>query len=108
MDGSLPFTNTNYERIDASVMLEEEQHNIDRYLPVKIGQFLLARYLVVGKLGYDMISTTWLARDFRQESSTALQGRQAHISIAYRERMLSSRSLLQSVSLHGNSQRLKY
>lgn len=38
-------------------------YNADTYYPVQIGEVLNSRYQVVGKLGYGVTSTVWLARD---------------------------------------------
>jgi hypothetical protein len=36
-----------------------------RYHPVRIGDIFQDRYQIVGKLGYGVSSTVWLARDLR-------------------------------------------
>jgi hypothetical protein len=52
--------------IPASEKVEEEAipgYVATRYYPVRIGQILQNRYQVVGKLGFGITSTVWLARD---------------------------------------------
>jgi hypothetical protein len=49
-----------------SLKIEEEtlpDYLAERFYPVRIGEVLASRYQVVGKLGYGMTSTVWLARD---------------------------------------------
>lgn len=46
--------------------MEEENfpfYQPTRYYPVHIGEILASRYQVVGKLGFGVTSTAWLARD---------------------------------------------
>ena len=60
------FTNTNYEIVDASEKLEEETYSdyqTGKYCPVRIGDVFASKYQVVGKLGYGVSSTVWLARN---------------------------------------------
>ena len=52
--------------IPANEKVEEESvpgYVATRYYPVKIGQIFRNRYQVVGKLGFGITSTVWLARD---------------------------------------------
>ena len=52
--------------IKDNVALEEKQFSeFSRglYYPVSIGEVLSSRYQVVGKLGFGVTSTVWLARD---------------------------------------------
>ena len=65
---SLPirFQNTKYEVIGAAQKLEEEHYddyNTGKYYPACIGDVLAFKYQVVGKLGFGVSSTVWLARD---------------------------------------------
>ncbi|KAG6223538.1 hypothetical protein E4U26_004461 [Claviceps purpurea] len=49
-----------------TVNIEEEtfpDHVASQFYPVKIGDIFRARYQIVGKLGYGVTSTVWLARD---------------------------------------------
>lgn len=64
------FSNPHFERIVASQLIEEETfpyYVADRYYPVRIGELLGSalgsRYQIVGKLGFGVTSTVWLARD---------------------------------------------
>ena len=60
------FTNTNYEIVGASTKLEEETYSdyeTGKYCPVRIGDVFTSKYQVVGKLGYGVSSTVWLARN---------------------------------------------
>jgi hypothetical protein len=60
------FSNPRFERIVASQLIEEEtfpDYLADRYYPVRIGELLGSRYQIVGKLGFGVTSTVWLARD---------------------------------------------
>lgn len=69
--GSLKFPVTfptaGWEIIPADEKVEEQQmpdflqQNV--YLPVTIGDILLSRYQVVGKLGWGTTSTVWLVHD---------------------------------------------
>ena len=64
----LGFDNANFETLRASQVFEEERYNNfskGRYYPVQIGQVLDMRYQVVGKLGFGLGSTVWLARDLQ-------------------------------------------
>jgi serine/threonine-protein kinase SRPK3 len=59
-------SNPHFERIGASQLIEEEtlpDYLAERYYPVRIGELLESRYQVVGKLGFGVTSTVWLARD---------------------------------------------
>lgn len=52
--------------IPAEERVEEETipgYVAARYYPVRIGEILGRRYQVVGKLGFGVTSTVWLARD---------------------------------------------
>lgn len=61
-----PFPTSGFELIDPSEPIEEEtlpEYKADLYYPVYIGQVFHDRYQMVGKLGYGVTSTIWLARD---------------------------------------------
>jgi len=54
--------------IPTSEKVEEETipgYVTTRYYPVRIGQVFRNRYQVVGKLGFGITSTVWLARDLK-------------------------------------------
>ena len=64
----LAFPSDGFARISADVKVEEETtpgYVASRYYPVRIGEILHGNYQVVGKLGYGITSTVWLARDLR-------------------------------------------
>ncbi|KAG6873987.1 hypothetical protein C0995_007943 [Termitomyces sp. Mi166 len=63
------FSNTDFQWIDPSELVEEETlpgYARHRYYPVRIGEVFVSRYQVVGKLGFGMASTVWLARDLKE------------------------------------------
>jgi hypothetical protein len=60
------FSNPRFQVLPESLKIEEEtlpDYLAERFYPVRIGEVLASRYQVVGKLGYGMTSTVWLARD---------------------------------------------
>lgn len=60
------FPSHGYQTIPSDYKLEEEtlpDYLPQRFYPVRIGEVLNSRYQVVGKLGYGVTSTVWLARD---------------------------------------------
>ncbi|KAL8971741.1 MAG: hypothetical protein Q9197_003115 [Variospora fuerteventurae] len=60
------FTNSNFKILPSDQQIEEEAYdNITkgRYYPVRIGDVIKERYQVVGKLGYGLGSTVWLANE---------------------------------------------
>lgn len=62
----LRFPTSGYEVIRSSQILEEErfeEFKKGHYYPVNIGDVLVSRYQVLGKLGFGTTSTVWLARD---------------------------------------------
>lgn len=62
----LVFPKEGIPSIPASEKVEEEDipgYNATRYYPARIGQIFQNRYQVVGKLGFGISSTVWLARD---------------------------------------------
>lgn len=66
----LKFSNPNFIRIATNQKIEEEtfpDYVASRYYPVRIGDVFRDRYQVVGKLGYGVSSTVWLARDMRYD-----------------------------------------
>ncbi|TKA44515.1 hypothetical protein B0A49_12729, partial [Cryomyces minteri] len=55
-----------YEVVGGAQKLEEEafeDYQTGKYYPVRIGDVLASKYQVVGKLGFGVSSTVWLARD---------------------------------------------
>jgi hypothetical protein len=70
------FSNPHFERIGASQLIEEEifpDYLAERYYPVRIGELLESRYQIVGKLGYGVTSTVWLARDLASRRHVSLK-----------------------------------
>ncbi|KAK2790212.1 hypothetical protein FQN52_005707 [Onygenales sp. PD_12] len=60
------FPTSGFKVIDCSQPIEEERlpdYQADIYYPAHIGQVFNNRYQIVGKLGYGVTSTVWLARD---------------------------------------------
>lgn len=60
------FPKSGFQTINASIILEEErfeQFKKGCYYPVNIGDVLGSKYQVIGKLGFGVTSTVWLARD---------------------------------------------
>ncbi|PGH32834.1 CMGC/SRPK protein kinase [[Emmonsia] crescens] len=60
------FPTSGFEVIDHSELMEEEKlpgYMSELYYPAYIGQVFNSRYRIVGKLGYGVTSTVWLARD---------------------------------------------
>jgi len=71
----LSFTNSNFREIPRGEKLEEEcfpDYVASRYYPVRIGQTFRDRYQIVGKMGYGVSSTVWLARDLEYRSPSNL------------------------------------
>ncbi|KAJ6114575.1 CMGC/SRPK protein kinase [Penicillium sp. IBT 16267x] len=71
-----PAATTGFEIIDDSVVLEEEKfdHFLDGlFYPVNIGDVLNDRYTIIGKLGYGLTSTVWLAGDLKEDCTVALK-----------------------------------
>lgn len=64
----LQFPTTGYEVVNQSVLLEEEKFNDYKkgiYYPVNIGDIFALKYQVLGKLGFGVTSTVWLACDLQ-------------------------------------------
>lgn len=62
----LRFPTTGFEVIGKEYLLEEEQlkgFQEGWYYPVNIGEVFLCKYQVLGKLGFGVTSTVWLARN---------------------------------------------
>ncbi|KAF7629650.1 hypothetical protein AFLA_013359 [Aspergillus flavus NRRL3357] len=72
----LNFSNPNFGRISANQIVEEEtlpDYIASRYYPTRIGEIIMDRYQVIGKLGYGTTSTVWLARDMNCRSYVTLK-----------------------------------
>ena len=64
----LRFSNSNFKVLPLDQRIEEEAHDSiskGRYYPVRIGDVVECKYQIVGKLGYGLGSTVWLANEFR-------------------------------------------
>lgn len=61
------FPNKDFENVEEPLLQEEamEGFSSGEYYPMVIGDVLDSRYQVVGKLGFGVSSTVWLARDMR-------------------------------------------
>lgn len=64
----LRFPTTGFDLIGDAQALEEEQLDGFKkgiYYPVNIGDVFASKYQVLGKLGYGVTSTVWLARNLQ-------------------------------------------
>ncbi|KAJ5623337.1 CMGC/SRPK protein kinase [Penicillium lividum] len=71
-----PAAKSGFEIVDDSVIFEEEKFSRfsqGLFYPVNIGDVLDDRYTIIGKLGYGLTSTVWLAGDLIQDSTVALK-----------------------------------
>lgn len=61
------FPHNGFDVIEEPLVEEEEMDGFSSgdYYPMVIGDVLDSRYQVVGKLGFGVSSTVWLARDMR-------------------------------------------
>lgn len=62
------FGNSDFKTLASDQKVEEEAYNTtsqSRYYPMRIGDVLKNEYQVVGKLGYGLGSTVWLANEWR-------------------------------------------
>lgn len=62
------FPQEGFDPLPADEKIEEEtipDYVATRYYPVRIGEMFQDRYQVVGKLGFGITSTVWLARDLK-------------------------------------------
>lgn len=60
------FPTTGFETVNASEILDEERFEAfkkERYYPVNIGDVFSSKYQIIGKLGFGVTSTVWLAHD---------------------------------------------
>jgi hypothetical protein len=60
------FSSKNFEVVSDAEVLEEERFERFRngqHYPVNIGDVFASKYQVVGKLGFGVTSTVWLAHD---------------------------------------------
>ena len=62
------FSSSNFKTLATDQEIEEEAHDAiskGRYYPMRIGNIVENKYQIVGKLGFGVGSTVWLANDFR-------------------------------------------
>jgi len=62
------FPTSGFPVVASDECLEEESNErfkTERYYPIKIGDIFVSKYQVVGKLGWGVTSTVWLARDLQ-------------------------------------------
>ncbi|KAL4940330.1 hypothetical protein BDV06DRAFT_230414 [Aspergillus oleicola] len=72
----LSFTNPKYGIVLPHQKIEEETipgYVASRYYPTRIGEVLKDRYQVIGKLGFGLTSTVWLARDMDYRTYVTLK-----------------------------------
>ncbi|KAH7317827.1 kinase-like domain-containing protein [Rhexocercosporidium sp. MPI-PUGE-AT-0058] len=72
----LRFPPTGFDVVPDSQVIEEEQFEGFKrglYYPVHIGDVFASKYQVVGKLGYGVTSTVWLARDLQAHEHVTLK-----------------------------------
>ena len=59
-------TSCGFETISASEVVDEERFEVFKkghYYPVNISDVFSSKYQIIGKLGFGVTSTVWLARD---------------------------------------------
>ncbi len=64
-------TRSQFSTLNATYLIEEELlpfYKQEDYYPVRIGEVLIAKYKVLGKLGYGAYSTVWLCRNLLYDS----------------------------------------
>jgi serine/threonine-protein kinase SRPK3 len=60
------FPTSGFETVSASKIFDEERFEAfkeGQYYPVNIGDVFRSKYQIIGKLGFGVTSTVWLARD---------------------------------------------
>ncbi|KFZ00370.1 hypothetical protein V500_01073 [Pseudogymnoascus sp. VKM F-4518 (FW-2643)] len=70
------FPSSGFKTINASEVLEEgqfEDFKTGQYYPVNIGDIFGSKYQVIGKLGFGVTSTVWLARDLKEHRHVSLK-----------------------------------
>ncbi|KKZ60978.1 hypothetical protein EMCG_04402 [[Emmonsia] crescens] len=76
LSSPLKFPDTGFDIVDVAEKLEEEtlpNYNPANYYPAHLGQVLVDRYQIVGKLGYGVTSTVWLGRDLLEARYVTLK-----------------------------------
>lgn len=72
----LQFPTSGFEVIKPSQILEEErfkEFKKGNYYPVNIGDVLVSKYQILGKLGFGTTSTVWLARELESRQYVTLK-----------------------------------
>ncbi|KAF2819465.1 kinase domain-containing protein [Ophiobolus disseminans] len=72
----LRFPSTGFNIVGNTILFEEEQldeYKRGIYCPVNIGDVVASKYQVVGKLGFGVTSTVWLARDLQFHAYATLK-----------------------------------
>lgn len=62
------FPTSGFETVRPSEVLDEERFKHfkqGQYYPAKIGEVVSSKYQIVGKLGFGVTSTVWLAHDLK-------------------------------------------
>ncbi|KAL9609834.1 MAG: hypothetical protein Q9167_005422 [Letrouitia subvulpina] len=70
------FSNSNFKTLPSDQKIEEEAHDAiasGRCYPVRVGDIIKSKYQIIGKLGYGLGSTIWLANEFRGRRPVALK-----------------------------------
>ncbi|KAF7173419.1 hypothetical protein CNMCM5623_005636 [Aspergillus felis] len=70
------FPTSGFETVGASKILDEErfeEFKKGQYYPVNIGDVFSSKYQVIGKLGFGVTSTVWLARDIEGHQYVTLK-----------------------------------
>lgn len=63
----ISFKNSNFSILPSDQKIEEEAHDSvskGRYYPVQIGEVIQQKYQILGKLGFGLGSTVWLANEY--------------------------------------------
>ncbi|PGH23419.1 CMGC/SRPK protein kinase [Polytolypa hystricis UAMH7299] len=70
------FPTSGFATVNASEVLDEErfeEFKKGQYYPVNIGDIFSSKYQIIGKLGFGVTSTVWLARDLEGHQYVALK-----------------------------------
>ncbi|KAI4118110.1 MAG: hypothetical protein LQ345_001767, partial [Seirophora villosa] len=72
----ISFKNSNFSILPSDQKIEEEAHDSvskGRYYPVQIGEVIQQKYQILGKLGYGLGSTVWLANEYCMRNTVVLK-----------------------------------
>ncbi|KKZ60029.1 hypothetical protein EMCG_05211 [[Emmonsia] crescens] len=81
------FPTSGFKVIDHSELFQEETlpgYKAELYYPVHIGEFFNERYQVMGKLGYGVTSTVWLARDLEEPDDPGYVALKVYVNDLFR------------------------